>query len=575
MASSSSSAFHPLKYDVFLNFRGEDTRRGFTSHLYAALRRKALQTFFDDDGLKRGEEIAQSLPRAIQDSTVAILVFSKDYASSRWCLDELAEIIECHHSHGQIVIPVFYQVDPSHLRKQSDDVAAAFVKHEQNPINIHKIPRWKDALTKAASLSGFDSKEFRYVLGCMVIPSKGGRLLFIHLNLCFIIYRNDDLLINKIVEKILEKLNQSMPCDDFEHLKLFTINPFKARILGIWGMGGIGKTTAAEVIYKMMSCQFQDCCFVYNVKQQAEASGINKLREELILKVLGEKDSVKYTFNASPDLFLKRILGRKKVLIVLDDVNNSLQLESLIGDPYWFGSGSMILVTSRDKQVFERRADFIYKVKLLNDDEALQLFNKMAFKQNYPRDDYASLSKSIVKYAQGNPLALKVLGSALNGKNHEEWKSALTQLSKVQNKDILQVLQISYSGLTREDSLLSQVKYRIVDSFRRLTSLSLVQNRSITHLPNGKNVFLEALEVLNLWGCSNLKTFPKISINIKRLNLDLYNSEVFYMLSVDKEHMRDCFKGMNFISTQFDPRYNSAKMNINFFINVIIHKVLI
>ncbi|KAJ8759130.1 hypothetical protein K2173_004137 [Erythroxylum novogranatense] len=433
MASYSSSlASHRFKYDVFLNFRGEDTRRGFTSHLNAALRRKALQTFFDDDDLKRGEEIAQSLPQVIQDSAVAILVFSKDYASSRWCLDELAEIMECHRSHGQIVVPVFYDVDPSHLRNQFHDVEAAFVKHEQNPRNAHKIPRWKDALTKAASLSGFDSKEFR----------------------------NDDLLINKIVEDILEKLNQSMPCDDFEHLvgmdsrikeikEAFTVNPSETRILGIWGMGGIGKTTTAEVIYKMISHQFQGCCFVENVRQQAEASGINKLREELILKVLGEKDSVKYTFNASPGQFLKRTLGRKKVLIVLDDINNPRQIESLIGDPCWFGSESMILITSRDKQVFEGRADFIYKVKLLNYDVALQLFNKRAFKQNYPRDDYASLSKPIVESAQGNPLALKVLGSALNGKNQEEWESALTQLSKVQNKDIHQVLQISYNGLSR------------------------------------------------------------------------------------------------------------------------------
>ncbi|KAJ8749012.1 hypothetical protein K2173_013455 [Erythroxylum novogranatense] len=692
MASSSSSlASHPLKYDVFLNFRGEDTRRGFTSHLYVALRQKALQTFFDDDDLKRGEDIAQSLPRAIQDSTVAILVFSKDYASSRWCLEELAEIMECHRSHGQIVIPVFYEVNPSHLRKQSDDVAAAFIKHEQNPMNATKIPRWRDALTKAANLSGFDSKEFR----------------------------NDDLLINKIVEAILEKLNQSMPCDDFGHLvgmdsrvkeikKVFTIIPSETRILGIWGMGGIGKTTTAEVIYQIMSRQFQDCCFVYNVRQRAEANDINTLRKELILGVLGEKDSKKYTFNASLDLFFKRILGRKKVLIVLDDVNGSLQLESLIGDPCWFGSGSMILVTSRDKQVFEGRADFIYKVKLLNDDEALQLFNKRAFKQNYPTDDYVSLSKSIVKYAQGNPLALKVLGSALNGKNQEEWESALTQLSKVQNKDIQQVLQISYNGLTRvekdvfldiacffkhveqinvnedilkkvykssgfniditlsvladkclvtskyslnmhdllqemgkeivrqeakysyqrsrlwdpqdiyeifagnkegeavqtitldlskiremnlnphvfmkmpnlrflnfygksnlhlpqgldylpntlqylrwemypleslapnslvvlqlpysnmkqlrirakEDSLLSQVKYEIFNSFWRLRSLCLAQNKSITHLPNSRSGFLEALEVLDLHSCSNLITFPEISSNVKELNLN-------------------------------------------------------
>ncbi|KAJ8759131.1 hypothetical protein K2173_004138 [Erythroxylum novogranatense] len=461
-SSSSSSATHPLKYDVFLNFRGEDTRRNFTSHLYAALAQKDLQTFFDDEELKKGENISPSLLHAIQNSTVAVLVFSKDYASSSWCLDELAEIIECHRTNKQIVIPIFYEVDPSHLRKLSHDVAAAFVKHEQNPKKAHEIPRWRDALTTAANLSGFNSKEFRYVLGCMVNPSKGFFCFSFIYIVCLIIGRNDHMLINKIIEDILEKLNQSMPCVDFEHLvgmdsrikeikEVFTINPLETRILGIWGMGGIGKTTTAEVIYKMMSNQFQDFCFVHNVRQQTEAGSINKLQEKLISKALGEKDSKKYTLSASPGPFLKERLGRKKMLIVLDDVNDPLQIESLIGDPFWFGSGSMILITGRNKQVFGRRADFIYEVKPLNYCEALQLFNKSAFKQIYPKEDYALLSHSLVRYAQGNPLALKVLGSSLVGKKHIEWESAINQLSEVPNKDIMYVLQISYNGLNRAE----------------------------------------------------------------------------------------------------------------------------
>ncbi|KAJ8771206.1 hypothetical protein K2173_025982 [Erythroxylum novogranatense] len=320
MASSSSFTSsltsQPCKYDVFLNFRGEDTRRNFISHLHATLCQKDLQTFFDDDELKRGEEITRSLPQAIQDSTVPVLVFSKNYASSSWCLDELAEIIHCHRSHGQIVIPVFYEVDPSHLRKQSDDVSAAFVKHDQNPKNAHKTRGWRDALTTAANLCGFDSKDFR----------------------------NDHMLINKIVEDILEKLNQSMTWDGYENLvgmdsrieqikKVFTITPLEVCVLGIWGMGGVGKTTIAEVIYNMMSYQFQSCCFVRNVRQQAEVGGLMKLQEELVSKVLGEENPAKYTFSAGPRPFLKVRLGRKKMLIVLDDVDDPLQIESLIGDP--------------------------------------------------------------------------------------------------------------------------------------------------------------------------------------------------------------------------------------------------
>ncbi|KAJ8768142.1 hypothetical protein K2173_021082 [Erythroxylum novogranatense] len=431
MASSSSLASH---YDVFLNFRGEDTRRSFTSHLYAALLQKDLQTFFDEDDLKRGDEIVRSLPQAIQNSTVAVLVFSKDYASSSWCLDELAEIIACHRSHGQIVIPVFYEINPSHLRRISDDVEAAFVKHEQNPDKAHKIPRWRDALITASNLCGFHSDQFR----------------------------NDHMLINKIVEDILEKLNRAMACDDFEQLvgmdsrvreikEAFLINPLKISILGIWGMGGIGKTTTAEVIYHEMSHQFRDRCILHDVRQNSEIGGIKKLHEEFISKVLGEKDSVQYTFSVDRGSFLIRRLSRTKMLILLDDVNDPMQLEPLIGTPCWFGPGSIILVTSRNKQIFRGMTECIYEIKPLNYDESLQLFSKSAFKQKYPKEDYVSLSNSIVEYARGNPLALKVLGSSLIGKKQNEWRSALNQLSKVSNKDIQNVLQISYNNLNRAE----------------------------------------------------------------------------------------------------------------------------
>ncbi|BBG96727.1 Disease resistance protein TIR-NBS-LRR class family [Prunus dulcis] len=116
---SSSSFAHDSSwtYDVFLSFRGEDTRTNFTDHLYKALCDKGIYTFIDRE-LVRGEEIPPALVKAIEESRISVIVFSENYASSRWCLDELVKILQCKQSKQQVVLPIFYKVDPSHVRNQ-------------------------------------------------------------------------------------------------------------------------------------------------------------------------------------------------------------------------------------------------------------------------------------------------------------------------------------------------------------------------------------------------------------------------------------------------------------------------
>ena len=155
--SSSSSNTPQLKYDVFISFRGLDTRCKFTSHLHKALCDKHIKTFIDYE-LNRGDEISASLLEAIEKSQISVIVFSRDYASSKWCLDELVKILECKEKNEQIVIPVFYGVDPSDVRHQTGSFAKAFAEHEQLfKESLHKVQRWKDALKKTANLSGWHS----------------------------------------------------------------------------------------------------------------------------------------------------------------------------------------------------------------------------------------------------------------------------------------------------------------------------------------------------------------------------------------------------------------------------------
>ena len=170
MASSSSSC-SASGHDVFLSFRGEDTRLNFTSHLYDALCRNDVNAYIDDQRLERGDEISQALKEAIERSKISIVIFSKNYASSSWCLDELVHILHCHQTNDQIVLPVFYEVDPSDVRKQRGSYQTALVKHEDKGKVIFfsrkgksKVVQWRNALTTVSNLAGWDLQVIRYVL---------------------------------------------------------------------------------------------------------------------------------------------------------------------------------------------------------------------------------------------------------------------------------------------------------------------------------------------------------------------------------------------------------------------------
>ena len=167
-SSSSSSSSHaasvPLKkYDVFISFRGEDTRVGFTSHLHAALCRSKLHTYIDNR-IEKGNEVWVELVKAIKQSTLFLVVFSENYASSTWCLNELVQIMESSNKNEDDnvgVIPVFYHVDPTHVRKQTGSYGTALAKHKKQD-NEHEMQNWKNALFQAANLSGFHLTTYRF-----------------------------------------------------------------------------------------------------------------------------------------------------------------------------------------------------------------------------------------------------------------------------------------------------------------------------------------------------------------------------------------------------------------------------
>jgi len=158
-----------FKYDVFLSFRGEDTRYNFTGYLKKALDDKGVRTFMDDEELKKGDEITPSLLKAIDDSMMAIVVLSKNYASSSFCLKELSKILDTMKDNkvDRSILPVFYNVDPSDVRKLKRNYGEAMEKHDEISSSSHDMNnKWKDSLHQVANLAGFAYKKGYIPISC-------------------------------------------------------------------------------------------------------------------------------------------------------------------------------------------------------------------------------------------------------------------------------------------------------------------------------------------------------------------------------------------------------------------------
>ena len=223
-------------------------------------------------------------------------------------------------------------------------------------------------------------------------------------------------------------------------------------MVGIYGLGGIGKTTISKAVYNRISNRFEGSCFLENVRERSKINGdIIQLQETLLSMILDRYLKV-YSVFGGTNLIMERLRSRK-VLLILDDVGESKEVENLLGECNWFASGSRVIITTRDKHVLTtlRRDHREYEVKKLSQGEACELFNQHAFQTSKYGEDYSELAKQIISYADGLPLALKIIGSDLCGKNIHEWKSALEKYKNVPHVKIQEILKISYDGLEKTE----------------------------------------------------------------------------------------------------------------------------
>ncbi|XP_054783988.1 disease resistance protein RPV1-like [Prosopis cineraria] len=438
--SSLASSFQSQKkHDVFISFRGGDTRFTFTSHLHNALCRSKVETFIDDR-LEKGGELWPKLEEAIEGSTLFLVILSEDYASSTWCLKELTKILQstCRdQGKGQRVMPVFYKIEPSHVRKQLGKYEEAFAKydHMYSGKKQPAVNKWRESLTQVANFAGWQCTS----------------------------NRNEAELVDEIVRAVIQRLDCMHQGEGDSknlvgiHRKIADVESLlhngsskDVRFVGIQGRRGIGKTALAKEVFNKLYVSYEGFCFLANIKEESKKHGIAALRKKLMLTLLGDKDSHVGMPDGITPFAMKR-LGRKKSLVVLDDIDDQEQLENLAGRHDWFGSGSKILITARNKQVLGKEVDDIYVLEGLNSGEALCLFSLHAFKNDFADMELKELAKNVVCHAKGIPRVLKALGCFLYGKSKKEWKRLLAKLKKMLCTKLYDVLKFSSQGLDHEE----------------------------------------------------------------------------------------------------------------------------
>ncbi|CAN1264347.1 Disease resistance protein L6 [Linum perenne] len=388
--SSSSNSALPVEYEVFLSFRGPDVRTTFADVLYKFLDHSKIRTFLDDEELRKGEIIAPSLTKAVMESKVYIPILSPGYASSKWCLQELALMVKwCKQGDDRIILPIFYMMEPRDVRHQEGSYKEAFRLHCKK-YDAETIKSWKEALKEVGDMKGWSVKE----------SDRQGVIIMdeVYSKVWSYLMRSYKLVIDELVG-IDSHVQQVM--------RLLGSESGGVKIVGVHGIGGMD---SREILSK--------------------SDGIITLQSKIISGILRTDYKVK---DASEGLHvIKDRVCKHKVLVVLDDVNNLFEFDQILGKLDNFSRESRFIVTTRDKRVLEVLQECkFYEPGEMSNDHALQLFSKHAFGTDNPPEEDASVSMEFVKVAAGLPLALKVIGSLLFRRDREFWAAKLMELKDI------------------------------------------------------------------------------------------------------------------------------------------------
>ncbi|KAL0705125.1 hypothetical protein Bca4012_071550 [Brassica carinata] len=468
-----------LKWDIFLSFQ-RDRNHSFTDRLYEALIKAHVRVRSGDVGRKdqklgvnemdqvkqtsikqvwkpkeivitkpiteskptqeakpeqRSSSLLQDKSRehAIQDSVAFIVILSPGYAKSRWCLDELAKLWDLRASLGRPILPIFYEVDPWHFWKQSP-FEKGFEEHAKR-FGEEEIERWRGAMNVIGHISSYGYREDSV----------------------------DDEMIGLLVKRVLSEVSNTPenvgeytvglePRVDYLMNLVDVKSTSDVQILGLHGMGGIGKTTLAKAFYNTIVADFEHRVFISNVRERSsDHDGLLNLQKSLIKGLLRSQPEIE-DVNRGRDK-IRESVYEKKILVVLDDVDKVDQVDALVGERSWYSEGSLIVITTRDEDILSKvLVKQKYEVRCLNEGQALKLFSYHSLRKEKPTESLLELSKKIVKISGLLPLALEVFGSLLYDKKEaKEWRTQLEKLKNTQPGNLQDVLKLSFDSLDDEE----------------------------------------------------------------------------------------------------------------------------
>uniref|UniRef100_A0A0D6QUE0 TIR domain-containing protein n=1 Tax=Araucaria cunninghamii TaxID=56994 RepID=A0A0D6QUE0_ARACU len=445
----------PRTYDVFLSFRGGDIRKTFVDHLYASLDNAGVNVFLDSQKLIRGDEISSTIQEAIKNSAILIPIFTKNFAESHWCLDEVAHMCKANG----IIIPLFYDVQPTEVRNPERGAFSKAFEQKKGRYSLQRIKEWKNALSKVSSLSGWckdDTSGFEAGLVKLVVQD-------VFKTLEKKVIPEDEIPEDPLEEEPLEEIppeirneplrisNSVFSMEDhmIEVIKMLEIDSDENVLtVAIYGKGGVGKTSLAKAIHNHIDHRFDATCYVSDVRHKVQhTNGISKMQRQILKNLVNFKDKV--NDEAHGKILMKGRLRSIKALVILEYVDDCKQLEALRGD--WFGPGSRVLVTTLDANLIQNEnVDFGYEIQALDEEHALEFFSWHAFMREKPDEGYEDLSHKVVSICNGLPLSLEILGAHLYNKDTSYWNQALEMLEHSTCHDKYPALRLCWYGLNSE-----------------------------------------------------------------------------------------------------------------------------